>query len=239
MSWYLQSVRTDGLAFADIVRASPLRTPIATCPGWDLRALTEHLGAVHRWARLAAITGRQPEDSAIEAAPQEQGALADWLAEGADALADSLASIPDGAPTWHPFPVPLVARVWPRRQAHETAIHHWDAGSAVGQAPTIDPMRATDFVGEYLSVVVPRVIDRDGRRAPQGELHLVLVDSGVEFGVRVEGTVVDVVDPHALRDPATITGTAEDVLLALWRRRPLVDAPTSGRAADWLAFGGN
>lgn len=239
MTWYPQSIRTDALAFADIVRAHPLQTPIATCPGWDLRALTEHLGEVHRWARLAAVTGQQPDDSTIEAAPRAQEALADWLAEGAAALADALASIPDDAPTWHPFPVPMVAKVWPRRQAHETAIHHWDAGAAVGRAPTIDPMRATDFVGEYLSVVVPRVVNRDGRLAPQGDLRLVLADSGVEFGVHVDGARVDVIDPDQLTDAATITGNAEDVLLALWRRAPLADAPTDPLAAEWLAFGGN
>ena len=30
-----------------------LRAPVAACPGWDVAALTTHLGRVHRWATAA------------------------------------------------------------------------------------------------------------------------------------------------------------------------------------------
>lgn len=239
MDAYLDSISQDAVGFADIVRTGPLDTPVPSCPGWDLRALAGHLGWVHRWARLAAVTCAPPDEAEIDAPPSDQAGLARWITDGAFALVSSLRTIPDDAPTWHPFPVPKVAAVWPRRQAHELAIHRWDAGATVGQSTTIDPALAADFVGEYLTVVVPRVVARDGRLAPAGDLRIVLTDADAEYAVRVEGDEVRLVDSVDLVDASVITGPAEDVLLALWRRRPLAGAPADERAAAWLAFGGN
>lgn len=239
MGAYLESITHDAQGFAGIIRTQPLDTAVPSCPGWDLRALAGHLGWVHRWARLSAVTCAAPVEADIDDPPADQQELADWIEAGAAALVGDLASIPADAPTWHPFPVPRVAAVWPRRQAHELAIHHWDAGAAVGQAPPIDAERSADFVGEYLEVVVPRVVARDGRLAPQGDLRIALTDAGTEYGVRVLGPAVTVIPTTDLVDPAVITGDAQDVLLALWRRAPLPTPPAGERAAAWLDFGGN
>lgn len=239
MTWYLESITADADGFADVVRAHPLDTPVPSCPGWDLRELAGHLGWVHRWARLSAETAERPDESLIDAPPTAQDALADWIVTGAGRLVEVLADVPDDAPTWHPFPVPRVAGIWKRRQAHEVAIHRWDAAAAVGVPSVIDSARATDFVGEYLEVVVPRVVTRDGRQAPQGDLRIVLTDTSAEYAVHVDGDDVTLVPSAALVEPSTIDGPAAEVLLALWRRQPLPTPPTDERAAAWLAFGGN
>lgn len=239
MAWYLESIAADAAGFADVVRTHPLETPVPSCPGWDLRALAGHLGWVHRWARLSAQTAARPDDARIEAPPANQALLADWIVTGADELVATLADIPDEAPTWHPFPAPSLAGVWPRRQAHEVAIHRWDASAAVGQPSTIDPHHATDFIGEYLAVVVPRVVARDGRPAPQGDLRIVLVDTATEIGVHVDADAVTVVPSSSLGDASVIAGRASDVLLALWQRQPLPSPPADSRAVAWLGFGGN
>lgn len=238
---YLTSIRTDTAALAATLDDTTLDIAVPSCPGWTLRDLAHHLGYVQRWARLAATTGRQPDDDAIDdpplAGPDEAAALRAWLVGGADDLVAALARIDPAAPTWHPFPVPRVAAVWPRRQAHEVAVHRWDAQHAVGAAPTAMPL-ADDFVAEYFEVIVPRVVDRDGRTPPVGLLDVTLADSTyrvdsaagwVGFGPRPASGAAD----------AEITGAAEDVVLALWRRAPLPTAPTSPLAAEWLAFGGN
>lgn len=239
MDRYLDSITEDAAGFAGIVRAHPLDTPVPSCPGWDLRALAGHLGWVHRWARLSAVTCAPPVEAEIDDPPADQQELADWISAGAAALVDALAGIPADAPTWHPFPAPRIAAVWPRRQAHELAIHRWDAGAAVGQPSSIDSERAADFIGEYLEVVVPRVVARDGRLAPEGDLRIVLTDASAEYGVRVTGPQVAVIPAADLVNPSVISGDAQDVLLALWRRAPLGAPPADARAAAWLDFGGN
>ncbi|MHB1138982.1 MAG: maleylpyruvate isomerase N-terminal domain-containing protein, partial [Microthrixaceae bacterium] len=151
-------VRAEADRFAVAVERGPLDAPVPACPRWDLEGLTLHLGRVHRWARLAAATGTNPDPDRVPGPPEpgEDGVrdrvrLADWVRAGADELADTLATLDPDAPTWHPFPVPQVAGLWPRRQAQETLVHRWDAEAAVGDPGALDATLAADGVDEYLT----------------------------------------------------------------------------------------
>jgi uncharacterized protein (TIGR03083 family) len=243
MPTYLETIAAQSRQLADTLVPEHLAAVVPSCPGWSLADLAAHLGWVQRWARLAALTGQQPEPDEIDPAP-DADALAEWIVAGADALVETLAAVPADAPTWHPFPVPLIAGVWPRRQAHEVTIHRWDAQSAIGVPSPLDPGAATDFVAEYFEVVVPRVVARDGRTPPAGDLRIALTDTAVTLHVHVDGSMVTVLDeapPIATARVGLLSGTAEDVLLALWRRAPLAlpGPDTDGLTTDWLAFGGN
>ena len=242
MRAYLESIDVDSTALAAVVRTGPLDAPVPSCPGWTLRDLAGHLGDVPRWARLAVVTAAPPDEAGIDSMPEgsdaDGTALGDWLAEGTSALLEALSGTPDDAPTWHPFPVAQVAGVWPRRQAHEVAIHRWDAEHAVGPTTALDPALATDFVHEYFEVVVPRVMARDSRVPPTGTLAVRLIDTGDAFLVRSSPALVEVTGVDGAATDAAIEGTAEDVLLALWRRQ-MLPAMGAGLATDWLAFGGN
>ncbi len=233
---YLASISADGDAFASVIAAGPLSADVPSCPGWNLRDLAHHLGYVQRWARLAASTGAQPVEADIDG-PPDDAELAPWMGVGNRALVETLGSVPRDAPTWHPFTVPKVASVWPRRQAHELAVHLWDAQSAVGAPSLMDPLLAAAFVREYFEVIVPRVIARDGRVAPVGIVNVEMTDVGGRLSVRSTGTTVDV--RPSTEDAPVIAGSAQDVLLALWRRKQLLGAPTTGAGAQWLDFGGN
>jgi uncharacterized protein (TIGR03083 family) len=239
---YLASITADADRMADVIADGPLDAVVPSCPGWDLRDLAHHMGEIHRWARLAATTAAPPADDAIELPPasgdDECGRLAAWLRAGAASLVGALADIPSEAPTWHPFPVPRVAAVWPRRQAHETAIHRWDAENAVDRRTPLDPALASDFVREYFEVIVPRVVDRDDRVAPVGILEVRLTDTRTDLVVMSNGREVVLTNGIATCD-ATIEGAAQDIVLALWRRQPLAGAPADGLGAQWLDFGGN
>lgn len=196
------------------------------------------MGFIHRWARTAAQTGAAPDASAIEAPPAPE-LLADWVDVGATALIATFADIDPSAPTWHPFPVAQVAAVWPRRQAQETLVHAWDAEDAVGVPGPLDPLIAADGIDEYFGVMIPRLMSRSGRSCPAGTIAVRCTDTGTRVVARsADGTSI-VVDPAADAADAEISGTAEDVLLALWGRRPLVAPPSHPLAAAWLAFGGN
>jgi uncharacterized protein (TIGR03083 family) len=241
---YLEHVLADTARFTTAVRLGPLDAPIAACPGWDLRGLTAHLGMVHRWARHAAANAAPPEsfDAFAPGADLDAEALASWLEAGADELVATLRTIDLDGPTWHPFPVPRLGRVWPRRQAHETSIHRWDAEIAAGLEPTpIDPELASDGIDEYFEVAIPRVVKREGITLPAGSIHLHCTDTHGEWLVTAEPEYT-VVRAHQKGD-AALRGPAQALLLRLWSR----DSPDADQLspvgdeevlAGWMALTG-
>jgi uncharacterized protein (TIGR03083 family) len=231
--------------FATVLRAGPLDAPVPSCPGWDVHRLARHLGYVQRWSGLATEQGRSPDPAEIDELGDDASAEAvlTWFLAGADRLVAALEAVEPDAPTWHPFPVAKVAAVWRRRQAHEAFVHAWDAESAIGSPAALDPAIAADGVAEYFEVMVPRRIERDGTGAPVGVLEVVCTDATFHTGsdrmvVRVDTPTSVVVDRSAT-PTGRLTGGAEELLLALWARRPVASPPTDPLAAAWLAHGGN
>lgn len=228
---HVAHVRADGARFADVVRGAPLDAAVPACAGWALRDLAHHLGEIHRWARVAAATGERPNDGALEPPPPDDE-LADWIDAGVTALADTLDALDPTAATWHPFPTPRVAAVWPRRQAHETVVHRWDAESVTDEHTPIDPELAADGIAEYFELIVPRLVARDDVAPPDEPLVIELTD----LGVVVEGAAAGV---RVVETPESVdvAASAETMLLALWGR---VDGPEpSPLARAWLTLGGN
>ena len=242
----LDSILADTEALAATITDDTLDVAVPSCPGWTLRDLAHHLGEVQRWARLAVVTGAPPRESDIDAppasGPDEAAVLRSWLLAGARALVDAMRDLDPAAPTWHPFPVPQVVAVWPRRQAHEVAVHRWDAQNAIGGPASGFPL-GPDFVAEYFDVIVPRVMARDGRTPPRGRLVVRVSETATATVIdTTDGTVkvqpVGAVEPveHGLPE---LAGRADDLVLALWRRQPLPGGTSSSLAAAWLEFGGN
>jgi uncharacterized protein (TIGR03083 family) len=242
MDPFIQSLQISARRFSNAVRTGPLDAPIAACPGWNLTDLTHHLGMIHRWARLAAMTSAPPDQSAIEPPPAtDPFRLADWIDAGVVALVDVLQQLDPAAPTWHPFPIPRLAAVWPRRQAHETQVHAWDAERAVGATSPLEPDIALDGVAEYFEVIAPRVVVRSSRTAPTGTVAIDPIDAQPPLIVSsVDGAQIVVSRSGDATDAdVRLTGRAEDLLLALWGRAPLPAAPADRVALEWLTFGGN
>ncbi len=217
--WYVVHLLADAERFAAAVRRGPLDATVAACPGWDLRALTVHMGLIHRWARHCAANAARPESTdQFEPADELDGdALAAWLLGGAAELTDVLGTIDLDGPTWHPFTVPRVGRVWPRRQAHESSIHRWDAELAAGLEPaTIDPELASDGIDEYFEITVPRLVKRDRIGLPTGTLHVHCTDTHGEWLLTTDPEYT-MVRAHQKGD-AALRGPAEAILLRLWNR---------------------
>lgn len=236
---YVSHLRADADRMARAVETGPLDAPVAACPGWDLRALVAHTGWVHRWANAAASSGQRPEQTDFPAPGDAD--LADWLRDGASDVAAALAAIDPDAPTWHVFPVARVGRVWPRRQAHETALHRWDAEHAIGAAGPIDPQLASDGIDEYFEVMLPRLVARDGATLPEANIHLHCTDTAGEWTAHTENGELRFTREHA-KGAAAIRGRAEDLLLAMWGRPTpdgALDIVGDRAVADaWLALGG-
>lgn len=244
---HLGAIATDGAALAAAVCTGPADARVRACPDWDLAALGRHMGFVHRWAALAASTGAPPDTSLIEPAPDNSVELAAWIERGATDLVATLEGLDPDAPTWHPFPVPRTVAVWPRRQAQETSVHRWDAQDAVDAAEPIDELLAADGVGEYVEVMLPRMLERGAVSLPDRSGRVELrVERGPSWWVEAaDGVLVSsssAGDPPAHDPDVVLTGGAEDLLLVLWGRRDpevLVVDGDAALAAAWLALGGN
>jgi uncharacterized protein (TIGR03083 family) len=211
---YLASLRRDSAAFAGLLLDADLATEVPDCPGWDLGGLARHLAGVHRWARGVVTTGR-PGDEPV--GPHDRDELHQWFVSGAAQLLDALRTTDPEAPVWTFGVPPRKVEFWLRRQPHETSMHLGDARRALGLPHAVGPDFAADGVDEVVTLMAPRQVRLD--RIPR-----------IEHGVRLVATDVpgsswvlagDGTDPRAAT-VATITGTAEDLLLALWRREGLV-----------------
>ena len=216
--WYLAHLGADVGLFAGAVRRGPLEAPVGGCPGWDVRQLTAHMGVIHRWARHCAANGAPPEsrDQYRPDPELDADALADWLLSGAAALVGVLRTIDLEGPTWHPFVVAKLGRVWPRRQAQETSVHRWDAEHATGATTPIDPAMASDGIDEYLDLMMRRNVTRESVTLPVGSLHLHCTDTNGEWLMSLDDGF-ELVRAHA-KGAAALRGPAEALLLRLWNR---------------------
>jgi uncharacterized protein (TIGR03083 family) len=131
--------------------------------------------------------------------------LAEWFAEGADALLETLAAADPTAATWS-FTADRTAGFWRRRQALETVVHRWDAQRSAGEPERIDPALAVDGLREVADLMIPRQA-RLGRIEPLAHaVRLTATDTTGEV-LLGEGNPA-----------ATVAGPAGLLLLLLWHR---------------------
>lgn len=238
--WYVDHFLADADRFAVVLGTGPRDAPVQACAGWDVARLAVHLGIIHRWAGHCVVHAEPPSDT-DQFEPGDRD-LEEWFAEGVAELAQLLRTLDPSAPTWHPFPVERVAAVWPRRQAHETCVHRWDAERAVGEPNPIDPQLAGDGIDEYFELVIPRLIKRENLAVPVGSFHVHCTDVDGEWLVWNEDGEYRMKRAHAKGD-AALRGPAEAILLRLWGRdSPRADelSPVGDESAmdAWLALGG-
>lgn len=230
ISEHIAAVGREAQLFATAARRAGLDTDVETCPGWSVRDLVRHLSEIHLWA-AGIVAGRRskiwPEglSTHVETWPDlavfwpEDDDLVDWYLETNANLVRCLeaASPADDIPTFLPAPSPLA--MWARRQAHEIAIHRFDAQNAAGGAstftPAFDPVFATDGIDEtldaFLSVISEVSPPNDWTIAfhtqdTEDHWHLTFSPDGVT----------------TIRDDAPaqvkLTGNASDLYLVVWNR---------------------
>jgi hypothetical protein len=110
--------------------------------------------------------------------------------------------------------------------AVETAIHRWDAQVASGPAEPVDSKLATDGITEVIDSLLPAGKRRGPTEGVRGIAALHAVDIGQDWYVRLRGEGIALLDTDTLLDDdhpherAQATGTASDLLLALYGRVP-------------------
>ncbi|MFG1870237.1 maleylpyruvate isomerase family mycothiol-dependent enzyme [Micromonospora arborensis] len=220
--FWIGALRAEGPAFAAAVAEAPPETPVLSCPGWTVNDLTLHLARVYHWVSSFAGAGLTTRPERQDPAEAGMSALQLWH-QGYDQLMAVLDGLDPEAPAWNWAPQPKKAGFWPRRMAHETAVHRWDAQLAIAAGEPVEAKLAADGVSEVLDTWLPA-----GRRRTPGDWHgvvqLTATDAAQEWYLRLRGEGVALLDTATIFDHddhharAQVSGTASDLLLALWGR---------------------
>lgn len=211
---FLAAIERDAPMLATAARKD-LDARVPGCPDWDVRTLVGHLGGVYRWATeiVRRASTDPPEGLGLEQPPDD---VVGWFEAGADELVRLLRSIPMDTPVWnHMRAEPRVA-FWPRRMAHETAIHRVDAQQAQDGFDPIDAELAVDGIDEVLELWLPRGLHRT-KQTLKGTIHFHCTDTHGEWLIDTTDGKANVTREHAKGDVAA-RGTASDLLLYLWGR---------------------
>lgn len=223
---HIDTLDRDGRLLGDAAERAGLAAPVPACPGWRVRDLVRHQTYVHGWAARH-VSERLPEliDEADEAAilgggPPDGELIAAYRA-GHAALVAVLRDADPGVQcaTFMPAPSPLA--FWARRQAHETAIHRFDAqaaapGGAPWPAAAFEPAFANDGLDELIMGFAPR---RRYRARGEGELSLAVRagDTGGRWRVRFAGGATEVMRGAGAAD-CVLDGPAAGLYAFLWNR---------------------
>jgi uncharacterized protein (TIGR03083 family) len=217
---YLKAIERECAAIAVALQSGP-SLAVPSCPGWRVADLAVHLGVIHRWATemvRSGTTERLGQREELFGVDPDDPALVQWFQDGTRELVEVLRSSPAEAPVWSWTPEKTVG-FWTRRQAHEAAVHRWDAESALGSPAAIDSALSADGVDEWLYVFAAgRSHATSARVGTDESFHLHCTDEQGEWVVRFDGDAVEVKREHA-RAAVAVRGPASDLLLFVWGRQ--------------------
>ncbi|NNH75316.1 maleylpyruvate isomerase family mycothiol-dependent enzyme [Nocardia uniformis] len=223
-----------------VIDGADLTTAVPTCPGWNVGQLARHIGGGQRWA-AAAVQRRVQEplpDDELEFRDlslyvnEEPVELDFWLGVGAAQLAGALAAAGEGLPLWTPVPTMPTSDFYARRFANEVVVHRADATLALGKDYAVDAEVAADAIDEWLELgSLPVMFEHHPRTrellGPGRTLHFHatdgLPDQHADWAIDLTGDVITW--RRAAEDAAvTINGPLTELLLVIYRRRPLAEA---------------
>ncbi len=218
---FLQALQTEGRLLAAAAEEAGTDAKVPTCPKWQVRDLVRHTGAVHRWA-ASYVTERYTERRPPDEAPDLDGAeLVAWYRDSHRHLVDALAGASPDVECWAFLPAPSPLAFWTRRQAHETAVHRFDAESARGGGPTaVTPGFATDGIDELLRGFHARSRSRVRTPGPR-VLRVRTEDTDAVWTVRLSPEPPVTTRGASGDAECELSGPAEQLYLALWNRVPL------------------
>jgi uncharacterized protein (TIGR03083 family) len=213
--------------------------PVPSCPGWNVSQLARHVDGGQRWARdiVATRASAPPSEVALRdlsgAANDDPAVLAASLAEAAAALAATLVEAGPDAQMWCPVDGGGSA-FYARRFAYETAMHRADAALALRVEYRLEPDVAVDAVDEWMELgclpfhfeVHPWMREL---LAPGRTIGLHATDTDAHWLLDLTG---DVIAWRRADEPAAaeIRGPVTDLLLTIYRRRPVSGLDVAGDA---------
>lgn len=223
---YLDSLRDDAAAFAAAARKAGLQASVPSCPGWDVEKLVRHTGRVFTSCAAVVRAREQIAFDGLPDMPKGEGCI-EAFEERAAALVDALSDLPQDFPIWNWFGIdPAIPGFYHRRMAQEIAVHRYDSELAAGAPSPLDAALAVDGVDEFMTLM----LGTDHEADLGGSLHVHATDADCEWVLRSEGGVLVATQGHEKADVA-VRGTASDLDLFLWNRKPASELDVVGDAA--------
>jgi uncharacterized protein (TIGR03083 family) len=218
---FLQALETEGRLLAAAAEEARTDAKVPTCPEWHVRDLLRHTGAVHRWAASYIAEGRTERRPLGEVPDLDGAELVAWYRDSHRLLVGTLADAAPDVECWFFLPAPSPLAFWTRRQAHETAVHRFDAESAHGADTTaVAPDFATDGIDELLRGFHARSRSRVRTDEPR-VLRVRTDNTDAVWTVRLSSEPPVTTRGVAGEAECELSGTAEQLYLALWNRAPL------------------
>lgn len=219
-----------------------MSTRVEHCPGWTVADLVWHMIGVHWvWSTIVAeLLVAPPTDDRAPARPDDDQLISTFRA-GAAHLVEVLGAADQSASCWTWAPTQQNVAFVTRHQVQEAAVHRWDAEHAAGRDVELGTGMSVDAIDEFLTFSVPTAADHDDVTRPNldGVLMLAATDAGTHWRIAdgaLPGTV-EVSRAEAAAELPTVTGTASQLLLWLYRRVSLAVTaanPTDQQAAEDL-----
>ena len=221
---FIKVLDRDGRLLAAAAEETGTGAEVPTCPKWRVRDLLRHTGMVHRWAAAFVAEGHTAYHPDGGLPDLDGAALVTWFREGHRHLVGTLSSAPPDVRCWHFLPAPSPLAFWARRQAHETAVHRFDAESARGGTPTAV---GTDFALDGIDELLLGFHARDRSRV-RSEVPRVLRVRATDADDAVWSVRLSAGPPVAEREgtgnaDCEVAGPAGRLYLALWNRLPFPD----------------
>ena len=222
----IETLRTDGVAFIDLVGDNDSATPIESCPGWTLSDLAYHQGEVwHFWGRIVAdgITERGQLRTIRQIDRPDVDVVVDWLSLTHNELFSALVDAGIEREVWTWTGANRDVGWVRRRMAQETAVHRYDAAHATGDTYEVPTTVAADGIDEFLMWFAGSE-RREGALKPGGTVHLHCTDTDENDVAGGEWFVSSLKEPSCTfsrehrKGDAAVRGRAHDLLMWLWRR---------------------
>lgn len=231
---FLTHLRADAATMAEVA-GQGLDADVPPCPGWSVRDVLEHTGAVysHKVACMRLESGpKSPDDWSH--GPVDGEDLVEWFRTRADELVDQLEIRGPEAVCFTWYEPDQTVGFWYRRMAQETAVHRTDVESAFERVSAVGDDLATDGIDEVLDRFLTYQAEDVGPDAPgRGTV-------AVRTGEHIWRATLTADGVTLSRDPgssdAVVSGEPSELLLWLWGRRPDTAVSSEGDAELLAGF---
>lgn len=205
--------------FAEIAGKARGDEAVPACPDWTARDLVVHLGTVHRWAASIVLSGQR----LAKPTPLVTDPIVQWYAGTATALLSALQAVDPDEPVPNFSRIDERAAFFSRRQMHETTVHAVDVAQTLGLEESewgVSASLAADGIDEVVQVLFPRMTALRQRPDVRSRIRLVATDTQESWliGPGSDGTGTPLQLHPTLDADATVSGTATELYLGLWKR---------------------
>lgn len=226
-SEHIAAIAAEGKLLAVNAEQAGLDAAVPSCPGWDVRDLLRHLSEIHLWA-AAQVTKRADKlwpDGLDDIAgwwpdladfwPEDDKLVAYYLTTNANLVA-ALEAAPDDLECNTFLDAPSSKAMWARRQAHETAIHRYDAEQANAAATEFASGFASDGIDELLVAFGSRWATYPVETTRT--MRVETTDSADRWHLTFAPDGITPVNGSADDAEAVLRGRASDLYVSLWNR---------------------